>query len=188
MSACGGGKYAVKLAEAFAGMHGRAVQVTTVPDDQQTHDLSISGSRVRRGGPAHRVKTVITAKAPTVRTMTRMPFAVAAPVAPPVPVPASTSPRTRHTLRSRAPASSPVHSSCLPWKPGRAARPPRGDYPRCVAQLKRDALRLTGNGHGGDVSWRGVYWFTRRVRANLGSAGLPGVASPGPESLRDFVW
>jgi hypothetical protein len=31
MPVCGCGKYAVKLAEAFAGMHGRAVQVTTVP-------------------------------------------------------------------------------------------------------------------------------------------------------------
>jgi hypothetical protein len=38
MLACGCGKYAVKLAEAFAGMHGRAVQVTTAPDDQRTHD------------------------------------------------------------------------------------------------------------------------------------------------------
>jgi hypothetical protein len=32
------------LAEAFAGMHGRAVQVPTVPDDQQAHDLPVAGS------------------------------------------------------------------------------------------------------------------------------------------------
>ena len=52
MPACGCGKYAVKLAEAIAGMHGRAVQVTTVPDDQQTHDLPVSDS-----GPAHPART-----------------------------------------------------------------------------------------------------------------------------------
>jgi hypothetical protein len=52
MPTCGCGKYAVKLAEAFAGMHGRAVQVTTVPDDQQTHDLPVSDS-----SPAHPART-----------------------------------------------------------------------------------------------------------------------------------
>jgi hypothetical protein len=55
MSACGCGKYAVKLAEAFAGMHGRAVQVTTVPDDQQTHDMPVAGSSLARP-PEHNRK------------------------------------------------------------------------------------------------------------------------------------
>jgi hypothetical protein len=41
------------------------------------------------------VKTVITTKAPTARTMTRTPFATTAPVAPPVPIPASTEPRNQ---------------------------------------------------------------------------------------------
>ena len=71
-------------------------------------------------------------------------------------------------------------------------RPNKGEfrahaYRDGVAQLKRDAFRLTSNGHGGDVSSVGS-WFTHRVRANLGSAGLPEVTSLGPESLRDFVW
>jgi hypothetical protein len=48
MPACDWGKYAVKLAEAFAGMHGRAVQVTTVPDDKQTHDMLVAGSSLAR--------------------------------------------------------------------------------------------------------------------------------------------
>jgi hypothetical protein len=104
------------------------------------------------GGPAHRVKTVITTKAPTARTMTCTPFAMAA--------------RSHHRCRSpRARAQEPgtrsgrehqrlrrcTHPACLgSWAEPLARRVVTTRDG--VAQLKRDALRLTSNGHGRDVS------------------------------------
>ena len=57
-----------------------------------------------------------------------------------------------------------------------------------VAQLERDALRLTSNGHGRDVPSGGCAGSPAESELTWGSVGLPGVTSPGPEGLRDFVW
>jgi hypothetical protein len=57
-----------------------------------------------------------------------------------------------------------------------------------VAQLERDARRLTSNGHGRDVPSGWCAGSPAQSELTWGSVGLPGVTSPGLESLRDFVW